>query len=155
MLSKAFMPIKIFYLVAVSVMLSSVGLANEFEDPDESAKSAWSESGFPRNFRGCEKPTEECFSNAEGAATTFISSLQNYSGKTILPKPIFLCFMRVEASKRDRAFMNWANDNSYKVSATSNIMGLALIWIEAMAEKFPHFASFMAVLGLVGADYVI
>ena len=49
---------------------------------------------FLVTFEAAKNPTEECFSNAEGAATTFISSLQNYSGKTILPKPIFLCFMR-------------------------------------------------------------
>ena len=51
--------------------------------------------------------------------------------------------------------MNWANDNSYKVSATSNIMGLALIWIEAMAEKFPHcYAKLHGSVGIsVGADY--
>ena len=121
-------------------LLTTTPVFAEFDDPDESAKSAWSESVFPRNFRGCEKPTEECFSNAEGAATTFLSSFQDYSGKTILPKPIFLRFMKVEASKRDRAFTSWANNNPYKVSATSDIMGVVVIWIEAMTEKFPHCA---------------
>ena len=131
---------KIFYLVVVTMMVSSVGLADEFEDPDESAKTLWSESVFVKPPLWCEKPTEECFRRVEQSAQAFLSEL--YSFVDFRPalrqrmRNFRNCISKVEDTKRHRALLEFAKDNPYKWH-----LEIYLFWIEALEKKFPHCAN--------------
>ena len=54
----------------LTLLAVTPAFADDFEDPDETAKAEWLESVFALEYPyNCEKPTYECFQIAEATAS--------------------------------------------------------------------------------------
>lgn len=143
----------------LTLLVVTPAFADDFEAPDETAKAEWAESSFAKsNFLRlvCEAPTESCFRRAERITLPFMLAFQMGIKGNFLPKRMYDCLMRVEGTKRHRAWMNWIKDNHHRTytpevyyagrwdlirGATPSAKMSSHIgdtWIKAMSIKFPH-----------------
>ena len=129
------MPKKIFYLVVVTMMLSSVGLANDFEDPSEISRNSWSGSSFAKLFN-CKEPTLTCFISADASAMNHWESslsLMIAIGQGGKLENTVNCLSKVGPMKRSKAFMKWVENNNHAIDQP-----FINAWSTAMAIHFPR-----------------
>ena len=128
------------FLLTLFVATPAFSDSSEEYDDVEIAKAEWSESVFVKSPLWCEKPTEECFRRVDQSAQAFLSSL--YSIVDFRPalrqrmRNFRNCISKVEDTKRHRALLEFAKDNTHKWH-----LEISLFWIEALEKKFPHCAN--------------
>ena len=125
------------FLLTLFVATPAFSDSSEEYDDVEIAKAEWSESVFVKSPLWCEKPTEECFRRVDQSAQAFLSSL--YSIVDFRPalrqrmRNFRNCISKVEDTKRHRALLEFAKDNTHKWHYTT-----PQIWALAMGTNFRH-----------------
>ena len=124
---------KIFYLVAVTVMLSSVAHTDDYQDADEPAKVDWSGSPFFTLFPSdCGAPTKQCVKKIDSYSQNHWGAWASMNAHQEMSVWID-CISKVEDMKRHRAMLEFAKDNTHKWHYTT-----PQIWALAMGTNFRH-----------------